>query len=73
MQLLFGVMLRLVNLKIREAAATPMNIKLAHCAYENYKNRLWETYLQKARKIEPICFCMIYAKIIVLIPFLIGQ
>jgi hypothetical protein len=40
MQLLFGVMLRLVNLKIREAADAPMNIKLAHCGYENYKNKL---------------------------------
>lgn len=44
MQLLFGVMLRLVNLKIREAAEVPMNIKLAHCAYANYKYRLRETH-----------------------------
>lgn len=34
MQLLSGVMLGLVNLKIREAAEAPINIKLAHCAYE---------------------------------------
>lgn len=46
MQLLFRVMLRLGDLKIREAAEAPMNIKLAHCAYENYKNRLRETHHQ---------------------------